>query len=97
MSYDHQTSGVAYQEVKNNDFRCQQVLIAIRKLKKCTDKQIAAYLGLEINKVTGRRCELVDKGLVESVGKFPDPVSNRPVNFWREKVKQNLLQAELFN
>jgi hypothetical protein len=87
MSYDFDTSKPAHEEAKrsNIDFCRQQVFTAIRALGICTDKQIAEKLKWPINRVTPRRGELVESGLVECARKDTDPVSNRKVNFWQEK------------
>lgn len=95
--YDFDTSRPAYEEAKKTvDYCRQMVFLTIRKLGVCTDKQIAAALGWEINRITPRRNELVENKLVESAYKIPDPISNRKVNFWREKKVVPGKQAELF-
>lgn len=100
MVYDYQTSYQAYTEVKENIDKCRaKVLNAIKELGICTDKDIANKLGWEINRVTGRRGELVIEGKVISDGKRKDVKTNRPVNYWRltHVLNQNLEQKELFN
>lgn len=89
MPYDHKTSGVAYHEVpkESRDYCRQQVLIAIKKLQPCTDRQISEYLNWPINRVTPRRGELVDSGVVVLSMKEPDPLTGRTVNFWQEKTE----------
>lgn len=47
----------------------QLILNALKSLGPSTHKEIAVYLGLEINKVTPRVGELVKLGLVQDVGK----------------------------
>lgn len=100
MPYDHKTSGVAYHDTteKSRDYCRQQVLIAIRKLKVCNDRQIAEYLGPEawpINRITPRRGELVTMGVVVLDRKAKDPVTNRTVSYWKEKTIP--YQPSLFN
>lgn len=100
MSYDFQTSYQAYTEVKENIDKCRaKVLNAIKELGVCTDKDIANKLGWEINRVTGRRGELVIEGKVISDGKRKDLKTNRPVNYWMLKPTsiQNIEQNEFFN
>ena len=97
MGYDHETSGVAYHGTakSNRDFCRQQVFIAIRKLGPCTDNQIAKYLGWPINRVTPRRGELVECGLVVLDRKDKDPNSGRTVSWW--KIKPVDYQPVLFS
>jgi len=87
MPYDHQTSGAAYHHTKESerDYCRQQVLIAIKKLQPCTDRQISEYLNWPINRITPRRGELVTAGTVVQAMKEPDPFTNRTVNFWMAK------------
>ncbi len=87
MPYDHETSGVAYHgtPAQRRDFCRQQVFIAIRKLGVCNDRMIAEYLGWPINRVTGRRNELVKNGLVVMDRKDKDPVTGNTVTYWKEK------------
>lgn len=63
--------------------RQSEVLEAIRSLVECTDVEIAMALGWPINRVTGRRGELVkDHALVESCGIKTGP-TGRPTHIWR--------------
>lgn len=48
--------------------RQREVLNAIRELGAATDKEIARFLGWEINRITPRRGELVAAGLVKERG-----------------------------
>lgn len=80
-NYQWDTSYPAYKEPK--DQSRQKVFSAIQKLQPCTNQQIAKYLGLEINKITGRTRELVERKLVECAFKQPDMESGRLVNFWK--------------
>ena len=96
MSYDHQCSAPAYELAKKRiDYTRQAVLLAVKSLGRCTDKQIAAKLGWEINKVTPRRGELVHAGQIESAFKAPDIESGVMVNYWHLKPK-NGTQQNLF-
>lgn len=96
MAYDHITSGAAYHGTKesNRDYCRQQVLIAVKKLQPCTDRQISEYLNWPINRVTPRRGELVDSGAVVLAMKEPDPLTNRTVNFWQ--IKPDNYQPRLY-
>jgi hypothetical protein len=87
MGYDQTTSGTAYRETpaQTRDYCRQQVFIAIRKLQPCTDKQIKEYLQWDINRVTPRRGELVEDGLVVMAMKAEDPGTGRTVNWWKIK------------
>lgn len=87
MSYDYQCSLPAYNQAKKRiDYTRQAVLLAIKSLGRCTDKQIATKLGWEINKVTPRRGELVTAGQVESAFKARDLESGVTVNYWQIRV-----------
>lgn len=97
MGYDYQTSHPAFKDDKNRDYCRREVFGAIRKLGECNDKAIADFLKWPINRVTPRRGELVDNGLVECAGKKKDPESNRLVNYWKEhKISPTAIQPELF-
>jgi hypothetical protein len=83
MTYDKQTSLPAYKEARISKDYCRQiVLITIRKLGVCNDRQISEELKWPINRVTPRRGELVDTKHVINVGKGKDPKSGRTVNWW---------------
>lgn len=64
-----QTSLYAYSEalIGLNE-KQQKVLEAIISLGKCYDKQIARFLGWEINSITPRRLELLAMGKIECLG-----------------------------
>ncbi len=82
--YDFSTSLPAYQEAQININKKQQaVLDAIHALGVCCDHQIAEYLGWPINRVTPRRGELIDAGLIEMSFRGKDFETNRTVNFWK--------------
>lgn len=93
MPYDHISSLPAYKE-KGKDQCRQQVFNAIRKLQPCTDKKLAEHLQWPINRITGRRNELVEKEIVTLAKKDTDPESNRLVSWWQ--VKQIYHQPILF-
>ena len=64
--------------------RQADVLAAIRQLGECSDQEIARALGWSINRITGRRGELVDLGHVEEAGRKVNEFG-RPVMTWRVK------------
>lgn len=92
-----QTSREAYRGVDLKS-RQAEVLHAIERLEarrfKVCDGDIAAELGWEINRVTPRRGELVDLGLIEKGGTKKNR-RNRTVNWWRTKPVQPPLFGDL--
>lgn len=70
----------AYESVKLPKAR-QAVLDAITSLQQATDREIADHLGWPINRVTGRRGELVKAGFIEKVGNKTS-ASGRPTAIW---------------
>jgi len=91
--YDYISSLPAYKE-QGKDYCRQQVFTAIRKLQPCNDRMISDYLKWAINRVTCRRGELVECGLIEMKCKAKDPETNRTVSYWQEK--QVFSQQSLF-
>jgi hypothetical protein len=82
--YDYNTSLPAYEEAKKNINKKQQdVLDAIKHLGVCCDHQIAEHLDWPINRVTPRRGELIDNGLVHIAFRGKDFETGRTVNFWK--------------
>lgn len=79
------SSREAYETIQNLSEKRKAVYKAIKRLKDCCDLDIATYLGWPINRVTGRRYELEDKGLIESTGKRLSRYSNVAVYHWRIK------------
>jgi len=59
------------------------ILQAIAVLHEACDRQIADALKGPINRVTGRRNELCDLGMITPAQKNIDPVTNRRVIFWK--------------
>ena len=87
MSYKYDTSLPAYKEVLKNlgdkqRIVCESIRALCEKSSMCTDRQIADNLGWPINRVTNRRGELVDAGLVIDAGVFPND-DGRKVHFWK--------------
>ena len=80
------TSLKAYhEEVKPNKETMQaKVLDLIKRAKRPVCNQEIAYeLGLEINRVTGRVHELVEKGKLKQAFKAQYPPTQRTVTYWR--------------
>lgn len=76
----------SYKKLQDNNtitLRQTQVLAAINRLGKATNRMIAKELDWDINRVTGRVTELRDKDLVTSAGVFFDAQTNRTVNLWK--------------
>ena len=62
----------------------QQTVYGVIKSKgKVTNRNIAKVLGWDINRVTGRVTELVNKGMVTSNGTYYDKQTNRTVTLWK--------------
>jgi transcription initiation factor IIE alpha subunit len=68
-----------------------QVLTALWQLESGTDNEIAEKLGWEINRVTGRRNELLELKLIDNIGQEPGPY-RYPRTIW----KVNELQVNYF-
>jgi hypothetical protein len=83
-----------YENMKNRlPARRLEVLKAFIKLGKATDQEVAHYLSIEINMVTGRRDELQKAGIIVSygetkIGKYNQPNTVYYVNF--KKLKEYL-------
>lgn len=61
----------------------QRAVLAVLRIGPMSDKAIAKKLGWEINRVTPRRGELVEMGLVEMAWDDIDPKTHRRVIVWR--------------
>lgn len=80
-----QTSLLAYADAKEGlGDKQKQVLEAIMTLGKCYDKQIADFLGWEINRITPRRKELFEAGKIESTELLKNK-QGRSVQGWQFK------------
>lgn len=77
----HAHSLFTYQQIRNLPEKRASVYEIIKNHPHVTDKEIAQLLGWEINRVTGRRGELVRDGLVEQCGKRF--VEGKPNAEWR--------------
>ena len=62
----------------------QQTVYGVIKSKgKLTNRMIAKHLDWDINRVTGRVTELVNRGMVTSEGTYKDKQTNRTVTLWK--------------
>jgi len=61
----------------------QTVYGAIKTTVPATNRMIAKALGWDINRVTGRVTELVNKGMVVTNGTHKDKQTNRTVTLWK--------------
>lgn len=77
------TSLEAYAEVKKHLGASQEdVLRAISKIGESCDKDVSDELFWSINRVTPRRGELLEKGLIVDLGKRPS-YNGRTAHYWR--------------
>jgi len=96
MPYDKVSSLPAYNENKSGKDYCRSlVLLTIKKLVVCNDRELAEYLNWSINRITPRRGELVASGLIIPFGKFEDEKTGRTVSYWKEN-KGQPVQAQMF-
>ena len=75
------TSIEAYHSIKHPQTKRQQVFNVIKEYGPMTDQEVADRLGWTINRVTGRRNELVDEGYVRMIGTKQNKF-NRRVYVW---------------
>lgn len=61
------------------------VYVILKNRTNATDREIAKALGWSINRETGRRNKLVEKGMVEESGKVWDEETKRTVIVWKVK------------
>jgi len=62
----------------------QKTVYGVIKSKgKATNRMIARHLGWDINRVTGRVTELVNRGMVNADGTYFDKETNRTVTLWK--------------
>ena len=77
-----QTSMDAYQSIKGKLNHNEQIVFdQLQVSGGCTDEKLSDLLGWSINRVTGRRNKLVEKGFVKKVGKKLGK-SGRMANVW---------------
>ncbi len=92
MNKMQQTSLEAYYSLENLGKK-QRVIFEVIKLEQpCTDKQIAEAIGMEINRITPRRNELVAMGLVVEHDRVKNEY-NRLAIRWKQKSED--VQAQL--
>lgn len=91
-NYDYATSLPAYHGNQKGKDHCRQVVLTtIRALGVCNDRQISEHLKWPINRITPRRGELLDAGLIVRAKRDVDPATNRTVNWWTEAKKYRQL------
>lgn len=76
-----ETSRLAYTGIKKLGDKQEAVRDAISELGTANNKQVAKYLGWEINRVTGRVNELVRMGFV-ALERVDVSSEGRKVKFW---------------
>ncbi len=86
----HETRNASYHAIDKLSEKQQTVYNAIESLKLATDKEVSHALNWEINRVTGRRNELIDIGRIEPVGKIFDNHTGRWLMQYRVKVKPKI-------
>ena len=79
------TSLLAYNQLNHLNDKQKSVLIYVHGHPDCSDKDIAEGLGWTINRVTPRRGELEDLGIILSWGTKLQ--NHRKVHIWRVKQK----------
>ena len=80
----NQKSLDAYDSIKDElGDKQQKVLETVMTLGMATNRMISKSLGWEINRVTGRVNELVNKGILVPAGDYLDPSTSRTVNMWK--------------
>jgi len=80
----NQKSLDAYESIKDELGNKQQaVLKAVMGLGMATNRMISQELDWEINRVTGRVNELVNKGILVAAGDYLDTSTSRTVNMWK--------------
>lgn len=79
-----QTSIDAYLKLKHLRTKQQLVYQVIKRHPAC-DLDIANELQQPINRITPRRSELIELGLIEEAYKAVNGQTNRTVTYWRAK------------
>lgn len=84
IQIDFDTKSYSYHTLENKENKQAKVLSAISHLDKCSDADIANYLGWPINRVIPRRSELMELGCVRlagvKMGTFGKPVKVYELN-----------------
>lgn len=79
-----QTSIDAYESIREELSSKQFIVMkAIKDLGMASNRMVAKHLDWEINRVTGRVTELVNKGFITDNGTFVDKETNRTVTLWK--------------
>lgn len=87
-----QTSLLAFESIKDSlEPKQRQVYNVIKQLKTACNLDIAEYLRLPINSITGRVYDLRELGLVELSHKDVCPKTGRLVIYWSIKPQQGRL------
>jgi predicted transcriptional regulator len=60
----------------------QKVYDAIKTMGKATNKEIASFMGIPINEVTGRVSELVQSGKIKEAGTAICVITGKPNALW---------------
>jgi predicted HTH transcriptional regulator len=89
------TSLEAFIHIQRSLNRLQnEVLKAARTQPNVTDQELAYMLKWPINRITPRRGELVEKGLVEEAGRRKCRVGTREVMSWRAVPMPSAMKEE---
>ena len=83
MKASTDTRDLSYRSLANVQDKRESVLRVIEDRGPISDRAIAAVLGWTINRVTGRRNELVESGQVERARKERDPHTGITVSLWQ--------------
>jgi DNA-binding MarR family transcriptional regulator len=81
----HRNSITTYRQLKADKQlspKRLKVYTAIKELTKCTNKEIATYLGIPINEITGRVSELAQLGKIRECGTAICAISGKPNALW---------------
>jgi transcription initiation factor IIE alpha subunit len=78
------TSLDAYNSIRRDLQKKEKLVLgALIALKgRATNREIAAYLQWEINRITGRTFSLHEKGIINAGKKVVDPETQRPAIQW---------------
>lgn len=83
-----ETSRSAYHSLEKIGNKQRAVLRVIALHQPCNDRMISEYLQWPINRVTGRRNELVELDMIEESGRKIDQETKRPTIYWKVKERQ---------
>jgi hypothetical protein len=76
----------SYKIVCNNLPISQKIVYdAFKELGFATDREVSVYFNIPVNKVTARRNELLELGLMVKAGEIFDEETKREVNTWKIK------------